>query len=355
MRFYEPGKPIEEVARELGFDCLDDIIKVASNENALGPSPLALKAIKNSAKNMHRYPDGDAYYLKRALAEKLDVTPSQILPVNGSNEAIVLLAHVFLGPGKGIIMADRAFVVYKLIALSYQSNVTAVVMKDFTHDLDAMLEAITDETRIIFICNPNNPTSTMVDSKAIDRFMKNVPDNVIVCFDEAYIELMPVEKQPDTLKYVRDNNKNVVILRTFSKSYGLAGLRIGYAIAHEDCINLLNRVRQPFNVNAMAMSAAVAALDDDKYVERTRKLVSRGIVYMTAQLKEMGLDYVPPSANFILVKTGKGREVFSALQKEGVIVRPMDIYGLPDYVRITIGTSSENKKTINAMKSVLHK
>lgn len=349
---YEPGRPIEEVARDLGFKNVDDISKLASNENSLGPSPKALKAMRDSIGEMHRYPDGNAYYLKNAIAEKLGVKTSQILPANGSNEIIELIGHAFLGPNAGIVMADRAFVVYKLIAATFQSDVVTVPMKNFTHDLDAILAAIRPDTKIVFIANPNNPTSTMVGEKALDRFMKKVPCHVVVCIDEAYIELLPVSKQPDTMKYVRQD-RNVVLMRTFSKTYGLAGLRLGYAIAPEPCVALLNKVRQPFNVNSMALAGAMAALADDKYVDRTRRMVAYGIVYFEREFKRMGLSYVPAVVNFILVKVGKGREVFDKLMSEGIIVRPMDGYGLPEYVRITIGTKHENKKCITALEKVL--
>jgi len=349
---YEPGRPIEEVARELGFKDVDDIFKLASNEIALGPSPLAIKAMRRAIAGMHRYPDGNAYYLKRAIAGKLGLKPGQILPANGSNEIIEFLGHVFLGPDAGIVMADRAFVVYKLIAETFRAKVVSVPMKNFTHDLDAMLAAIRPGTRIVFIANPNNPTSTMVDGKALDRFMGKVPGNVIVCIDEAYVELLPRSKQPDTLKYVKAG-RNVVLMRTFSKTYGLAGLRIGYAIAPEECIKLLEKVRQPFNVNSMALAGAEAALKDDKHVARTRKMVSEGIAFFEREFKRLGLPYVPASANFILVKVGNGRVVFNRLMREGVIVRPMDAYGLPQYVRITVGKSVENKRCISALDSVL--
>lgn len=349
---YEPGRPIEEVARELGFESPEEIDKLASNENELGPSPLAIEAIRKSASNMHRYPDGGAYYLKQALSEKLGLSPEHILPVNGSNEAIEFLAHVFLGPGRSILMAEYAFVVYRLIAAMAGADVVSVPMRNFTHDLDAMNSSVTEGTRIVFVSNPNNPTSTMVGDDEIQSFMDKVPGHVVVCFDEAYIELLPPEKQPDTLKYVKEG-RNAVLLRTFSKTYGLAGLRIGYAVAPPECIQLLDRVRQPFNVNAMAMEAAIAALDDDKHVDKTRAMIAQGIAYLQSEFEAMGLEYVPAVVNFILVKTGKGREVFEKLQKEGVIVRPMDGYKLPEYVRVTVGTEVQNKNFVSKLKQVL--
>lgn len=349
---YEPGRPIEEVARELGFKDASVISKLASNENALGPSPMALKAMREASSEMHRYPDGNAYYLKKAIARKLKVKPDQLLPANGSNEIVELIGHAFLGPDAGIVMADRAFVVYRLIAATFRADVVAAPMKDYTHDLDAMLAAIRPDTKIVFIANPNNPTSTMVDEKALDRFMAKVPDRVIVCIDEAYIELLPVSKQPDTLKYVRQD-RNVILMRTFSKTYGLAGLRIGYAVAPEACISLLNKIRQPFNVNSMALAGAEAALKDDKYVERTRRTVEEGIEYFEKEFRRLSLPYVPAVVNFVLVEVGKGRDVFEKMMKEGVIVRPMDGYGLPCHVRITIGTKHENKQCIKALEKVL--
>lgn len=350
---YEPGRPIEEVARELGFESAEEIVKLASNENALGPSPRAVEAMRRGAVEMHRYPDGGAFYLKQALARTLKVGPEQILPTAGSNEAIEFIGHVFLAPGTSIVMADRAFVVYRLVATVFGAETVAVPMQDFTHDLDAMLGAIRLDTKVVFISNPNNPTSTVVTPASIERFMDRVPEHVIVCFDEAYIELLDEDAQPDTLRYVREG-RNVIVLRTFSKTYGLAGLRIGYAAAPEACVALMNKVRQPFNVNAMAQVAAVAALDDDAHVRNTRKMVKSGLLQLEAGFREMGLETVPAVANFMLVKVGKGREVFQQLQKEGVIVRPMDGYGLPEYVRVTVGTREENETCLRALRAVMN-
>ena len=349
---YEPGRPIEDVARELGFGDPAEVTKLASNENALGPSPLAMEAIVSNAANMHLYPDGGAFHLKQALAEKLQVKPEQLLIGNGSNELIEFIGHVFMGPHAGIVMADRAFIAYKLIAAMFKAPVVTVPMAAFVHDLDAMLEAIRPETRVVFVANPNNPTGTIVSRDAINSFMARVPDHVVVCYDEAYVELLPEVQQPATLDYVREG-RNVIALRTFSKTYGLAGLRVGYAVAPAECIALLNRVRQPFNVSAMALIAAEAALRDDEHVARTRALVVDGLKELGSAFGAMGLSYVPSAANFILVKVGGGRCCFEALQKRGVIVRPMDGYGLPDYIRITVGTHAENMCCIEALKSVL--
>jgi len=354
LGIYEPGRPIEEVARELGFRSADDIIKLASNENALGPSPKAVRAMARAERGMHLYPDGGSFYLRQALSRRLRVDMEEIIVTHGSNEAIELLAHVFLDRGSNIVMADRAFVVYRLVAASARAETIAVPMKKFTHDLDAMLKAITPRTKIVFISNPNNPTGTMVDGRAIDRFMKRVPGHVVVVFDEAYIELLPPSRQPDVLRYVRQG-RPVFVLRTFSKTYGLAGLRVGYAIAPREGVALLNRVRQPFNVNAMAQAAATAALGDDAYVLRTRRLVEGGLKQLMRGFTLLGLEYVPSVANFILVRTGAGRRVFEALQREKVIVRPMDPYGLPEYIRVTVGTRAENAAFLRALGKILGK
>lgn len=352
LSVYQPGKPIEEVARELGLGDPEDIIKLASNENALGPSPKAVEAMKRHASRMHVYPDGDNFELRKALARKLSVADQQIFIGHGSNEIIQLLGHVFLDGHSSIVVSDHAFIVYRLVAALYESEVISVPMKDFTHDLDGMLKAIRPDTRLVFISNPNNPTGTMVDGDVIDAFMKEVPGHTVVVFDEAYIELLPPDKQPDTLRYVREN-RNVFVLRTFSKTYGLAGLRIGYALAPPEGVNLLHRVRQPFNVNAMAQSAALAALADDAFVEHTRQTVQAGLKQVCAAFDQMGLSYIPSVANFVLVKVGDGQKVFEALQKMRVIVRPVNVYRLPEYVRVTIGTEKENNKLIDAFGRVM--
>jgi histidinol-phosphate aminotransferase len=349
---YEPGRPLSDVARELGFENVADIIKLASNENALGPSPKAISAMKKAARQMHLYPDGGAFYLRQALARKLNVEPEQIITGTGSNELIEFIGHVFLDASNGIVMADKAFVVYKLVADLFRAPTIMVPMKRFTHDLEAMLQAITPDTRVVFIANPNNPTGTLVNQEALDTFMSRVPGHVVVVFDEAYIELLQPEDQPDCLRYVREG-RNVIVLRTFSKTYGLAGLRLGYAIAPAECIALMQRVRQPFNTTAMAQAAALAALEDDEHVAQTRLMMRDGVDYFEGAFRKMKLDYVPSSANFILVKVGAGRQVFASMQRAGVIVRPMDPYGMPDYIRITVGTRSENRRCLSVLKTVL--
>ena len=353
LKVYEPGKPIEEVARELGFDDVADILKVASNENELGPSPMAVEAMREAIPEMHRYPDGGAFYLKRALAEHLSVAPENLLFGCGSNELIVFLCHVFMEKGKNLVMGAEAFAVYFLANALYQGETLRVPMPDHVHDLDAMRAAITPDTRLVAICNPNNPTGTMVAPAAIDAFIENLPDHVVAIFDEAYFEVMPDAMKPDVLKHIRAGKKNIIVLRTFSKAYGLAGLRIGYAVAHPELINLLNKVRQPFNVNLMAQAAARAALNDVTHIVETREMFFEGLAFFERELPKLGVEVVPSGANFVLIKTGNGRAVFQELQKRKVIVRPMDPYGLPDHVRVTIGTPRQNEATLAALKEAL--
>lgn len=349
---YEPGRPIEEVAREMGLASADAIIKLASNENALGPSPKAVAAMREQVRRMHLYPDGGAFYLREALSKRLHVAPGQVLVGSGSNELIEFIGHVFLNEKVSLVMADRAFVVYKLVGDMFRAQTIMTPMKHYTHDLDAMLEAITPATRVVFIANPNNPTGTMVSGAELDAFLHRVPDHVVTVIDEAYIELLSPAAQPDTIKHVRDGRK-VILLRTFSKMYGLAGLRIGYGIAPEECIQLLARVRQPFNTTSIGQAAALAALEDEEHVRRTRTMVKEGLEYFESSFRKMGLEFVPSVVNFILVKVGRGREVFEAMQRKGVIVRSMDPYRLPDHIRITTGTRRENRRCIKVLAEVL--
>jgi histidinol-phosphate aminotransferase len=271
---------------------------------------------------------------------------------HGSNELLAHMGYAFLGSGTEIVVADRAFVVYRMIADLYRARTVAVPMRDLTHDLEAMADAVTPRTRLVFVANPNNPTGTAVDPAAIDRFMARMPDSVTVVFDEAYVELLDPARQPDTLRWVREG-RPVFVLRTFSKTYGLAGLRIGYAIGPEEGIEALDRVRQPFNVSAMAQEAALAALDDEAHVVRTRRMVARGLRQLERGLRDLGVDYTPSVVNFMLVRTGEGRRVFQDLQRRRVIVRPMDGYGMPDRIRVTVGTPRENRLFLAALESVL--
>lgn len=346
---YEPGKPIDDVARELGF-APSQIIKLASNENPLGPSPKALAAMREAAASVHLYPDGGGWKLRNAIADKFGFARENVVLGNGSNEIIELVGHAFLRPGHNIVVADHAFVVYKLMAQLFGAETREIPDPGFVHDLDAMAAAIDENTREVFIANPNNPTGTLVSEEEVDRFLDRVPDHVIVVFDEAYYEFL--QTPPDTLKYVREG-RNVVVLRTFSKIQGLAGCRIGYGIAPSPLAEVLQKCRQPFNANAIAQAAALAGLADEEHQQRTRVLTWEGLAYYEASFRELGLDFVPSHANFILVKVGDGAQVFSELLKRGVIVRALGGYKLPEWVRISIGTPAQNERCIQALREVL--
>ncbi len=311
LAVYQPGKPIEETARELGCEP-SEIIKLASNENPLGPSPKAIAAMHDAIENAHLYPDGGAFYLRNAIAKKLNVTPDHIILGNGSNEIIELLAY--------------------------------------GHDLDTMLNAITDRTELIFIANPNNPTGTLLSADAIERFMARVPPQVLVVFDEAYYEF--VDEMPDTLRYMRDG-RNVVTLRTFSKIHGLASLRVGYGIARPELIEVMHKTRQPFNVNGIGQIGALAALADEEHQRETKELTDKGRAFFEKEFATMKLSFVPSAANFVLVNVGDGLAVFRALLQRKVIVRAMKGYNLPAWVRITIGTMDQNRKCVEALRRVL--
>jgi len=348
---YDPGKPIEETARELGFSP-EDIIKVASNENPLGPSPRAIEAMKEAAEGVNIYPDGGGYKLRTAIAEKLALQRENVILGNGSNEIIELIGHGFLNPGDNVIAAEHAFVVYKLMATLFGAETIEVPDPGFVHDLDAMAAAITPQTKKIFIANPNNPTGTLVGQDEIERFMDKVPDHVMVIFDEAYYEFL--HEPPNTLKYVQEG-RNVVIMRTFSKIQGLAGLRIGYGLTSPEIAEVLQKCRQPFNTNAIAQAGAIAGLMDDEHQQRTRDLNDEGLAYLQGAFGEMGLEYVPSFANFVLVNVGDGDAVFDAMLKKGVIIRAMRGYKLPGWVRISVGTMEQNERCIATLKEVLAK
>ena len=346
---YEPGKPIEETARELGLDP-ESIVKLASNENSLGPSKMAQKAMQGELDQMHIYPDGVGYKLRSALAEKYNLGLENVVLGNGSNEIIELLCHCFLNPNAELIAAEHAFVVYKLMATLFGAKYVEVTDPNFIHDLDGMLAAITEDTRLVFIANPNNPTGTVVGQEALDRFMDKVPAHVVVVFDEAYFEFW--HDAPDTLKYISEG-RNVIILRTFSKAYGLAGLRIGYGLAAPGVASILQKARQPFNANAMAQAAALAALADVEHVQQTLAMNDAGLKFYTEAFETRGLEYVPSVANFILVNVGDGDAVFQAMLQKGVIVRAMRGYKLPGWVRISVGTQQENERCLEVLDEVL--
>ena len=350
---YEPGRPLEEVARELGLPDVSVLIKTASNENELGPSPKAIVAMQAAAASMHRYPDGACYYLKQKMAAKLDITPGNILFGNGSNEIIEFLGHVFLGPGTNMVVSETAFVVYRLVSALFNASCIQVPMQDFTHNLEAMRDAITPQTRMIVVCNPNNPTGTSVDPQQLTDWIETIPEHVLVVIDEAYFELMPRHLRPDLLALLRAGKSNLIVLRTFSKAYGLAGLRLGYALASPALVTLLNHARQPFNVNAMAQAAALAALDDDEHLTRSYDNNMQGIAFFEPFLTETGIPFVPTTANFVLMKTGDARTDCKRLLEQGIIARPMQGYGLPEWIRLTIGTPQQNEKMRAALLKLI--
>ena len=345
---YVPGKPAEEVKRELG---LDDVVKMASNENVFGPSPKALEAIRNAAESVYLYPDGSWYKLSRALAEKLDVPPEWIMVGSGSDELIHYLGVTFLDPGDEIVQGDPSFVQYKAASELNRATRRCVPLRDFTHDLVAMREAVNERTKLVFIATPNNPTGTINTKAEVEAFLADLPDGVLTVFDEAYKEYVQSPDYPETVDYVRED-RNVIVLRTFSKAYGLAGLRVGYGIAPPEIIGYMQKVRAPFNVNSLAQEAALASLEDDEQVKRACELNEAGKHYLYEQFEAMGLSCVPSEANFVFVDVGRDcMEVFEALMKRGVIVRGG--FGPPTHLRVTIGRPEENERLVAALKEVL--
>ena len=349
LRVYEPGKPIEETARELGTDA-GHIIKLASNENPLGPSPKALAAIRVALDSSHLYPDGGGYYLCDALAAQLGVSRENLILGSGSNEIIEFLGHAFLDRGHDVLTSEHAFIAYKLVAAIFGARTIEVPSPDLRYDLDAMIAAITPKTRLIFIANPNNPTGTLAGQEEIDRFIERVPENIIVVFDEAYFEYL--DDPPDTLRFVREG-RNVAVLRTFSKIQGLASLRIGYGIARPELIQVLQKVRQPFNVNGLAQAAALAGLADEEHRRETKRVTDEGRVWLQEQFAAMNLRFVPSVANFILVNVGDGFKIFRALLERQIIVRALKGYNLPEWIRISVGTMEQNRRCVAALREVL--
>ncbi len=349
---YQPGKPIEETARELGMNP-EDIVKLASNENSLGPSPRAINAMCAAAAGAHIYPDGASFTLRSKLADMFGVAFEQTVVGSGSSEIIELLCHACLNEKAELIAAKHSFSMYPIMCKLFGAKYVEVDNKaDWSHDLMGMLKAIKPDTRLIFITNPTNPVGTMVYQEEIDAFMEKVPGHVIIAFDEAYIDF--ADEKPDTLKYVKQG-KNVILLRTFSKAYGLAGLRAGYGITTPEIADLLNKARTPFNMNLMAQAATVAALEDKEHIAASVKMVNEGKKQFYAAFDSWGIPYIPSHGNFILVKTGKGREVFNECLSKGVILRHMDGYGLPEYIRITVGNQTENARCLEVLKEVCGK
>ena len=349
LAVYEPGKPIEETAHELGIDPAE-IIKLASNENPLGPSLKAARAMRAALENAHLYPDGSGVSLCKAIAAKLGLATENIILGSGSNEVIEFLGHAFLNPGDDVVTFQYAFIIYKLLATAFSVRTIETPCPDYQQDLEATLNAITPKTRLIFIPNPNNPTGTLVSQRAIDRFMSRVPENIVVVFDEAYFEFL--DDPPDTLQYVHEE-RNVVVLRTFSKIHGLAGLRIGYAVARPDVIEVLHKTRQPFNVNSVAQAGALAALNDDAHLRETKRVIDEGRVYLQKQFSVMQIPFVPAVANFVMLNVGDGCAVFEKLLRRRIIVRPLKGYGLTEWVRISVGTMEQNKKLIAALGDMM--
>jgi histidinol-phosphate aminotransferase len=346
---YEPGKPVEELAREMGLQP-EEIIKLASNENPLGPSPKALAAMREALERSHFYPDGGGWALRGAIAEKVGLSRENVILGNGSNEIIEFIGHAFLRPGDEVITARHAFAVYTLMAQLFGAKTVEVPDPGFTHDLEAMLAAISQRTRQVFIANPNNPTGTMVGQDAIDRFMDRVSEEVLVIFDEAYYEFL--ESPPDVLKYVRDG-RNVVVMRTFSKIQGLAGLRIGYGLASGEIAGILQKTRQPFNANAIAQAGAAAGMQDEEHMQKTRELTRQGRDFLQSEFSSMNLEFVPSAANFVLVRVGDGDKIFEALLRRGLIVRAMRSYKLPEWIRVSVGTMDQNRRLIAELRGLL--
>jgi histidinol-phosphate aminotransferase len=349
LALYEPGKPIEETARESGL-LPNEIVKLASNENPLGPSPRALEAMGRALPDANFYPDGGCFYLRDAVAAKLGIGADHLLFGNGSNEIIEFIGHAFLRPGLESVTSENAFIAYKLLTALFGASTVEVADRDFHFDLDAVLAAITPQTRVVFIANPNNPTGTLVRQETLDDFMARVPDDVVVVFDEAYYEYL--DAPPDTLRFVRQG-RNVVVLRTFSKIHGLAGIRLGYGIARPELIKVLQKTREPFNVSGVAQAAGLASLDDEKHQAETKRVTDEGRAYFEKEFAAMQLPFVPSVANFVLVKVGDGPAVFRALLREGVIVRALGGYKLTEWVRISVGTMEQNRRCVAALRKVL--
>jgi histidinol-phosphate aminotransferase len=353
---YQPGKPVSELEREYG---VSNIIKLASNENPLGASPKAIAAVKSQLGELERYPDGNGFALKAALSEKHAVDVSCITLGNGSNDILEFVARAFLAPGYNAVFSEHAFAVYPIVtqAVGAEARIASPNNKDhdmpYGHDLNAMRNMVNDQTRVLFVANPNNPTGTWIKSGELESFIADLPDHVIVVLDEAYVEYVQEDEYPDSLPWL-EKYPNLVITRTFSKAYGLAGFRIGYSICHPDLANLLNRVRQPFNTNTLAQVAALAALDDPEHIATSVEMNTSGMRQLTDGFKEINLSWIPSVANFICVNLEKpGLAVYDKLLYEGVIVRPVANYALPDFLRVTIGTEEENSRFLNALKKVL--
>jgi len=348
---YQPGKPIAELAREMGLDAAG-IIKLASNENPLGVGPRTRAAIEAALGDVARYPDGNGFVLKQALCSRYGVEMASIVLGNGSNDVLELVAAAFLGAGRAAVMSQHAFAVYPLATQARGARAIVVPAKDYGHDLEAMARAVDDETYVLWVANPNNPTGTFATPDRMDAFLRRVPERVLIVLDEAYNEYLPGDLRGDSLKWLR-RHPNLVITRTFSKAYGLAGLRVGYALAHPSVADVMNRVRQPFNVNSVALAAAAAALDDMEFVARSYAVNLQGMKRLQEGARALGLEFIPSYGNFLTIKVATGgksaAEVYKRLLKRGVIVRPVAGYQLPEHLRVTVGTAEENERFLAAL------
>ena len=350
---YQGGKPISELAREMGLNEAD-IVKLASNENPLGISPKALMAIDDAIADIARYPDGNSFALREAVSRKFNVAPNQIVFGNGSNDILELAARAFLHAGCEAIYSQHAFAVYPLVTQAVGATGVVVPAQNYAHDLDGFLEAITPKTRLIFIANPNNPTGTLIAKADLKSFLKQVPKNVLVVLDEAYDEYLSAEHKSEAIRWL-DEFENIIISRTFSKAYGLAGLRIGFGLMHADVADMLNRVRQPFNVNSIAQVAAVASLADDDFVARSYAANQAGMAQLTQGFHKLGLEYIPSSANFVSFRVPDAAAVNQQLLQNGVIVRPIANYEMPDYLRVSVGLFSENAQFLEVLEHIINK
>jgi histidinol-phosphate aminotransferase len=350
---YSPGKPIEEVARELGLDP-SSIIKLASNENPLGPSPLAVTAMHSHLNDVRLYPDSDSYELRQAIAKYLNVEGNQVIVGRGSDEIMHFIAVAYLEEGDEVIMGNPPFSMYEISTLTMGATPVKIPLKNYAHDLQAMADAVTDKTKIIYIANPHNPTGAINTKAELEAFLPRIPDHVLIVLDDAYFQYATDQEYPDSLSYL-DSGKNIIVMHTFSKIYSLAGLRVGYAVSkRKEVIFALNQVREPFNVANIAQWAAIASLNCPDQINKGREVNEAGKQLMYAAFDEMGMEYVPSNANFILVDVGKPcRAVFNGLLKLGVIVRTGDIFGYPNKIRVTIGTAEENLRFINSLKQVI--
>ena len=348
---YVPGKPVEETARELGLDPAK-IVKLASNENPLGPSPRALEAIRRELDTLNFYPDGGGYELKKVIARRFQVAADQVILGNGSNDVLELVARTFLTGRDSAVYSQHAFMVYPLVVQAVGARGIEVPARGFANDLEAMAAAVVADTKVVYLANPNNPTGTFEPWADVKRFVERLPRRVIVVIDEAYGEYLPTEMRADTLRWI-ESHPNLIISRTLSKAYGLAGLRVGFGVGNPELIALMNRVRQPFNVNQLALAAAAAALDDLEFLDRSFRVNREGLVQLTAGFERLGLQWIPSYGNFVCVKLADAAGVYQFLLKRGVIVRPIAGYGMPGHLRVTVGLPEQNATFLAELEAAL--